>query len=63
MTDDWFDEYMFRLVVEKKYVPEKVLNILKQKPIRLRHGTLCLLQKNDEQISLFIYFCRRPDVF
>ena len=33
MTDEWFDEYMFRLVVEKKYVPEKVLNILKQKPI------------------------------
>lgn len=30
MTDEWFDEYMFRLVVEKKYVPEKVLNILKQ---------------------------------
>lgn len=35
MTDEWFDEYMFRLVVEKKYVPEKVLTILKQKPIRL----------------------------
>ena len=35
MTDEWFDEYVFRLVVEKKYVPEKVLNILKQKPIRL----------------------------
>lgn len=35
MTDEWFDEYMFRLVVEKKYVPEKVLNILKQKPILL----------------------------
>lgn len=35
MTDEWFDEYMFRLIVEKKYVPEKVLNILKQKPIRL----------------------------
>lgn len=35
MTDEWFDEYMFRLVVEKKYVPEKVLDILKQKPVRL----------------------------
>lgn len=23
MTDRWFDEYMFRLVVETKYVPEK----------------------------------------
>lgn len=35
MTDEWFDEYMFRLVVEKKYVPAKVLDILKQKPVRL----------------------------
>ena len=39
MTDEWFNEYMFRLVVEKKYekkyVPAKVLDILKQKPIRL----------------------------
>lgn len=35
MTDEWFDEYMFRLVVEKKYVPEKVLDILKKKPVRL----------------------------
>ena len=32
MTDDWFNEYMFRLVVEPKYVPEKILNILKKKP-------------------------------
>lgn len=35
MTDEWFDEYMFRLVVEKKYVPAKVLDILKQKPVCL----------------------------
>lgn len=35
MTDKWFDEYMFRLVVEKKYVPAKVLKILEQEPIRL----------------------------
>jgi bleomycin hydrolase len=26
---------MFRLVAEKKYVSEKILNILKQKPIML----------------------------
>lgn len=32
MTDEWFDEYMFRLVVDKKYVPEKVLKILNEKP-------------------------------
>lgn len=35
MTDKWFDEYMFRLVVEKKYVPEKIRDLLKQKSIRL----------------------------
>ena len=35
MTDEWFNEYMFRLAVEKKYVPKKVLDILKQKPVRL----------------------------
>ena len=35
MTDEWFDEYMFRLVVEKKYVPADVLEMLGQKPVRL----------------------------
>lgn len=32
MTDEWFDEYMFRLVVEKKYVPAETLKLCKQKP-------------------------------
>ena len=32
MTDEWFDEYMFRLVVEKKYVPADVLEMLNQTP-------------------------------
>lgn len=31
MTDKWFDEYMFRLVVDKKYVDAQVLEILNQK--------------------------------
>ena len=35
MTDEWFNEYMFRLVVDKKYVPAKVLDVLKQKPTML----------------------------
>ena len=35
MTDEWFNEYMFRLVVEKKYVPAKVLEVLKEKPTKL----------------------------
>lgn len=35
MTDEWFNEYMFRLVVAKKYVPEDILKMLEQKPISL----------------------------
>ena len=35
MTDEWFNEYMFRLVVDKKYVPAKVLDVLKEKPTKL----------------------------
>lgn len=35
MSDRWFDEYMFRLVVDKKYAPKKVLDVLKQKPVKL----------------------------
>jgi len=35
MTDQWFNEYMFRLVVEKKYITEKVKEVLKQTPTRL----------------------------
>ena len=35
MTDEWFNEYMFRLVVEKKYVPADVLEMLNQTPVLL----------------------------
>lgn len=35
MTDSWFNEYMFRLVVNKKYATQKALDCLKQKPIKL----------------------------
>ena len=35
MTDRWFDEYMFRLVVDKKYVPADIMKVLKQKPALL----------------------------
>ena len=35
MTDEWFNEYMFRLVVERKYVPQDILDMLNQKPIML----------------------------
>lgn len=35
MTDEWFDEYMFRLVVERKYVPAATLKLLDQEPVLL----------------------------
>ena len=35
MTDEWFNEYMFRLVAERKYVPADILKMLDQKPIML----------------------------
>lgn len=35
MTDDWFDQYMFRIVVNKKFVDAKTLEYLKLKPIKL----------------------------
>ena len=35
MTDRWFDEYMFRLVVDKKYVPADILALLKTAPTKL----------------------------
>lgn len=35
MTDEWFDNYMFRLVVNKRYVEQKYIDLLKQKPTLL----------------------------
>ncbi|MBR2195501.1 MAG: C1 family peptidase [Salinivirgaceae bacterium] len=35
MTDEWFNEYMFRVVVNRKYCSEQILEILKQKPVKL----------------------------
>lgn len=35
MTDEWFDNYMFRLVINKKYVDQKYVDMLNQKPIML----------------------------
>ena len=34
-TDEWFNEYMFRVVVLKKYLDEKTLKMLDQKPTML----------------------------
>ena len=35
MTDKWFNEYMFRLVVDKQYVPASLLKEYDQKPTML----------------------------
>ncbi|MBO2524088.1 MAG: aminopeptidase [Bacteroidetes bacterium] len=35
MTNEWFNEYMFRVVVEEKYIPAKIKTLIKQKPIML----------------------------
>jgi len=32
MTDDWFSEFVYEVVVDKKYVPAETLEILKQTP-------------------------------
>lgn len=34
-TDKWFDEYMFRIVIHRKYLDEKAIHSLKSKPIQL----------------------------
>lgn len=35
MSDRWFDEYMFEVVVEKKHLPERLLSVLATEPIVL----------------------------
>jgi bleomycin hydrolase len=35
MSNEWFNEYMFRLVVDKQYVPEQLLREAQQKPVML----------------------------
>ena len=35
MTDRWFDEYMFRLVIHKRFIDPEVLAMLKQKAKKL----------------------------
>lgn len=34
-TDKWFDEYMFRVVIHKKYLDSKATKCLKDKPVQL----------------------------
>lgn len=32
MSDGWFDDYVFTVIVHKKYVPAKIKALLKKKP-------------------------------
>ena len=35
MNDSWFDEYMFEVAIEKKYLPAELLEAWQQEPISL----------------------------
>lgn len=35
MTDDWFDEYMYEIAVDKKYLPKELLPVLKTEHVVL----------------------------
>lgn len=34
-SDDWFSEYVYEVVVDKRFVPKEVLDILKEEPVVL----------------------------
>ena len=36
MTDKWFDEYTYEVVVDKKYLPQKVIEIFDREPVSLK---------------------------
>jgi bleomycin hydrolase len=35
MTDGWFDEYLYAVVIHKKYVPERLMDLFKEEPVVL----------------------------
>jgi len=35
MTDKWFDEYNYEIVVDKKYLPNEILDLFKKEPVKL----------------------------
>lgn len=32
MSSDWFKEFVFEVVIDKKYIPEDVLQVFKKEP-------------------------------
>ena len=35
MTDKWFDEYNYEIVVDKKYLPKRILELFDKEPVKL----------------------------
>lgn len=35
MSDKWFDEYNFQVIIQRKYLPEQLLNLFKEEPVVL----------------------------
>lgn len=35
MTDEWFEDFLFEVVLDKKYLPAEVLDVLNQEAIAL----------------------------
>lgn len=35
MSDDWFSEFVYEVVIDKKYLTEEILAITKQEPVVL----------------------------
>ena len=59
MTDEWFREYMFRVVVNRRYCPQQVLDLLKQKPTSdCPPGTRCSWRRS-KTLSEFIFIAGR----
>ncbi len=36
MSDDWFNEYLYEVVVDKKYLSKDIVAVLEQEPIHLK---------------------------
>ena len=35
MSDEWFSEFVYEVIIDKKYLSKKILKILKTKPVVL----------------------------
>ena len=35
MSDSWFNEYNYEVVIDKKYLPKKILHLFDKEPIEL----------------------------